>query len=208
MKANYRWLLMLLAIAVVLPIAAQAQTAAQKKAQRAVDEQAVRDMPDQGADFAFVIFTSQIRKDAKPTGTSLESVKRGDILSLVERAPATAKFYRVVKFDTGIEGWIDAASVVIKLTKDPNNAPAFEEEDIEATQNPIVSITNLEKETDLNLRINGVLYVVKASSTQEIPLKPGEYQYYGWSRGIRPAIGRHTLAKGKKYTWSFRIYRR
>lgn len=206
-KLSSKWFFLILALLICLPALVQGQTAAQKRAQRQVDEKAVREMKDFGSDVAFVIFASAIRENAKVTGASLESVKRGDVLALVERQPTT-KFYRVVNVESGVEGWIDANSVVIKLTTgDPNNAPEFEEEATEASQNPIVSISNLEKSTDLKLRINGILYTVKANSTKEITLKPGHYNYYGWSPGISPAIGNDDLEMGKKYRWTFKINR-
>lgn len=185
----------------------QKQTPRERE-QRLQDEESVRNMPDPGSDIAFVVAVkANIREEANKTSAVLKQVGRGEALALIKREPV-GTWYRVIQVDSAIEGWIDESVVIIKLTANRYNAPRFEEERTRSDLNPEVSITNLEKSTDLNLRINGTLYVILANSTKTLTLEPGRYEYYGWSPGIRPAIGGHDLTRGVRYSWSFRIMRR
>ncbi|MBK9165367.1 MAG: SH3 domain-containing protein [Acidobacteria bacterium] len=187
---------------------AAAAKAAQEKAQRAADEEAVRKMPDPGADTAFVVATrANIREEPDRTSRILLEVERGEALSLIEREP-TGTWFRVIHVETAIEGWIDQSVIVNKLTANRYTAPDFEEEVTESDSNPTVKITNQERATDLNLRMNGVLYVIKANTTRSFTLAPGPYEYYGWSPGVRATFGKSTLSRGTIYSWSFFIRRR
>ncbi len=53
--------------------------------------------------------------------------------------------------------------------------------------------------------MNGTLYVVKANTTRTFTFDPGHFEYYGWSPGVRPAIGKDELRNGYVYSWSFLI---
>jgi hypothetical protein len=194
------------------PRAGAGQTAAQRDAhareQRRRDEEAVRNMPDTGADQAFVVATrTDLREEPSASGRVLRQVERGDVLALMQRAPV-GNWYQVIHVDSAVEGWIEAGAVVIKLTANRYNAPEFEQEQTEAGRKPEISISNLEPATDLNLRINGKLYVIRANTTRTLSFEPGKYEYYGWSPGVRPAIGGNDLRSGMKYSWTFRIVRR
>jgi hypothetical protein len=187
---------------------AKAQQEAQEREQRRRDEEDVRKMPDPGADLAFVVAQrASIREEPKTSSPVLKQVERGEVLALVEREPV-GTWYRVIHVDSAIEGWVDESVVIIKLTANRYNAPPLEEEETGTTQSPELSVSNLEPATDLNLRINGTLYVIRANSTRTLKLEPGKYEYYGWSPGIRPAIGGDNLRSGLKYKWTFRIVRR
>ena len=165
-------------------------------------------MADPGADTAFVVaIKANIREEPDKTSRILLEVKRGEALSLIEREP-TGTWYRVIHVETAIEGWIDESVIVNKLTANRYTAPDFEEELTESYSNPTVKITNRERNTDLNLRMNGVLYVIKADTTRSFTLPPGPYEYYGWSPGVRATFGKSNLAKGIVYSWSFFIRRR
>lgn len=189
-------------------VSVYAQQTPQEREQRRRDEESVRNMPDSGSDLAFVVAKkANIRENSNKSSSVLKQVERGEALALVEREPV-GTWYKVIHVESAVEGWIDASVVVIKLTSNRYNAPRFEEESIEAERNPEVSITNLEPSTDLNLRINGTLYVIRANSTKAMTFKPGNYEYYGWSPGIRATIGKGDLRKGTKYSWTFRIMRR
>ena len=122
----------------------------------------------------------------------------------MEREP-TGTWYHVIEVDSAIEGWIDQSVVVNKLTADRYNAPNFDVQRTEAYRNPQISIENREKNTDLNLKINGTLYVIKANTVRTITVAPGHYEYYGWSPGVRAVIGKHDLTAGYTYSWSFYI---
>ncbi len=186
---------------------AQKQTPRERE-QRRQDEEAVRNMPDSGSDLAFVVAQkANIRENADRTSKVLIQIERGEALALIEREPV-GTWYKVIHVDSAVEGWIDASVVVIKLTANRYNAPRFQEERTEVEQNPEVSITNLEKSTDLNLRINGTLYVIRANTTKAMTFEPGNYEYYGWSPGVRATIGKGDLRKGVRYSWTFRILRR
>lgn len=201
------WTMFLFLLLFCVPTFAQGQTQ-QERVQRQRDEEAVRNMRDPGFDLAFVVAQkANIREDADRASKVLRQVERGEALALIEREPV-GTWYKVIHVGSGVEGWIDGSVVVIKLTANRYNAPRFQEERTDAEQNPEVSITNLEKSTDLNLRINGRLYIIPSNSTKRITFEPGRYEYYGWSPGIRPAIGRHDLIKGIRYSWTFRIERR
>lgn len=181
---------------------------AQDQVQRRIDEEAVRNMPDSGADVAFVVaLKANLREEPLRTGAVLKEVERGEALTLVEREP-TGTFYHVIEVDSAIEGWIDQSVVVIKLTANRYNAPKFEQEENVVYENPKVKITNQELYTDLNLKINGKLYVIKANTTRTLTLDPGRYEYYGWSPGVRATIGKGEFSKGYIYSWSFFIRRR
>lgn len=180
----------------------------QDKEQRRRDEETIRNMADPGADIAFVVaITANIRDEPSRTGPMVKQVKRGEILSLIERE-AIGTWYHVIHTDTAIEGWIDQSVVITKLSVNRYNAPRFQEEESEVYENPKVRITNRELHTDLNLKLNGKLYVITANTTQTITVPPGHYEYYGWSPGVRAAIGKNDFAKGYVYSWSFYIRRR
>jgi hypothetical protein len=186
----------------------KAQQEAQEREQRRLDEEAVRKMPDPGADLAFVVAQrADIHEEPNTSSRVLKQVERGDALALIERKPV-GTWYKVIEVDSAVEGWVDESLVVIKLTANRYNAPPFEREDTGTKQNPELSVSNLEPSTDLNLRINGTLYVIRANSTRTLTLEPGRYEYYGWSPGVRPAIGGDDLRAGSRYTWTFRIVRR
>ena len=203
--------------ATCLPIYAQKQTPQQRqqaikvahdKEQRRIDEEGVAKMRDSGADIAFVTaLKANIREEPNRTSAILKEVTRGEVLALVEREP-TGTWYHVIHVDSAVEGWIDQSVIVNKLTADRYNAPKFQKEEGVVYENPAVKITNQEVNTDLNLRINGTLYVIKASTTRTITLEPGHYEYYGWSPGVRATIGKDDLTKGYTYSWSFFIRRR
>lgn len=219
---NRLWAIALLAMLVCVPAyaqrrarprsdaAAQAKAAreAQEREQRRLDEEEVRRMPDSGSDLAFVVaLRANIREEPTASSRVLKEVERGEALALMEREPA-GTWYKVIHVDSAVEGWVDGNAVVIKLTANRYNAPAFDEERTEAGRKPELSISNLEPATALNLRINGKLYVIPANSTKNFSFEPGKYEYYGWSPGVRPAIGGDDLKSGMKYSWTFRIVRR
>lgn len=207
------WLLFLL-VALCSSVAAQRQQTAQSQRaqeeaeQRKRDEEAVRNMPDYGADIAVVATpAATIYAEARTTSRALLQVKRNDFLALVEREPVSG-WYRVVEVDSATEGWINGRDVIIKLTTETSAGPPIEEEATGTKSDPEVAITNAEPSTDLNLRLNGTLYVIPANSTKVLTLKPGTFKYYGYSPGIRPAFGSRTFEAGYKYTWKFEIIRR
>jgi hypothetical protein len=171
-------------------------------------EEEVRRLRDQGTDLAFVYSVqAAIHEEANSTSPTLMKVKRGEALALAEREPEEG-WYRVIHIDTATEGWIDARDVVIKLSAEERSGPPLVEEEAGANQNPELSVTNEEQGTDLNLRINGTLYVVRRGTTRTLTLQPGTYRYYGYSPGIAPARGENFLQAGKRYSWTFRIIRR
>jgi hypothetical protein len=215
---HIRWQVVLFILLLCLPTYAQrqsrqrratgqqrAQQEAHDREQRRRDEEAVRQMPDAGADLAFVV-AQQVNIHEEPDSSSrvLLSVKRGEVLALIERQPL-GSWYKVIHIDSATEGWIDERSVVIKLTAKRENAPPLEKEDVGDNKDPELSVTNLEHAIDLNLRINGEKYVVRAGTTRTFNLKPGRYDYYGWSPGVSPAIGGDDLRPGIRYSWTFRI---
>lgn len=186
----------------------KAQQQAQEREQRRRDEEEVRRMPDAGSDLAFVVaLRANIREEPDAASPALKQVERGEVLALVQREPA-GTWYKVVHVESAVEGWVDESVVVIKLTANRYNAPPLEQEATGTNQNPELSISNLEPSTDLNLRINGKLYVIRANSTKNFTLEPGRYEYYGWSPGVRPAIGGDNFRSGFTYSWTFRIVRR
>jgi hypothetical protein len=217
---NRYWTAALLFLLVCIPAHAQRQRPrpdagqskagreAQEREQRRRDEEEVRRMPDSGADLAFVVAPrANVREEPNTSSRVLREVERGEVLALMEREPA-GTWYKVIHIDSAVEGWVDESVVVIKLTANRYNAPPFERESTESGRDPELSISNLEPATDLNLRINGTLYVIRANSTRNFTFKPGRYEYYGWSPGVRPAIGGDDLSSGMKYSWTFRIIRR
>jgi hypothetical protein len=218
---NIRWLATFLILLACVPAYSQRQTRQQRatrqqkaqqealeQEQRRHDEEAVRLMPDAGADLAFVVAQqTNVFEEPDLSSKVLLRVERGDVLALVEREPV-GTWYRVIHIDSAIEGWIDERSIIIKLTAKRENAPPFEEEYVEADRDPELSVTNLEPATDLNLRINGTRYVVRANTKRTFTFKPGRYDYYGWSPGVRPTIGGENLRSGMRYSWTFRIIRR
>jgi hypothetical protein len=187
---------------------AKAAQEAQEREQRRLDEEEVRNMPDSGSDLAFVVaLRANMREEPNASSRVLREVERGEALALMEREPA-GNWYKVIHVASAVEGWVDGRAVVIKLTANRYNAPAFDEESTEAGRKPEISISNLEPATALNLRINGKLYVIPANSTKNLSFEPGRYEYYGWSPGVRPAIGGDDLRSGMKYSWTFQIVRK
>lgn len=178
-----------------------------RNAQRLADEANVAAMDDPGYDLAVVVKDGAIRETPTATGKLVVSVKRNSFLSVVDRAPQ-GNFYRVVQSDTGDEGWIDGNLVVIKLTGSTETGPPLEEA-AAATANapPEVTIENEEENTTLRIRLNGKLYYIPPGTSKTVPVAAGKFTYYGWSPGIRPATGKSVLEKGKKYKWTFKIYR-
>jgi hypothetical protein len=190
--------------------AAQAKAAqeAREREQRRRDEEEVRRMPDSGSDLAFVVaLKASMREEPNASSRVLREMERGEALALMEREPS-GTWYKVIHVDSAVEGWVDEKSVVIKLAGNRYNAPPFDEESTEAGRKPELSISNLEPATALNLRINGKLYVIPANSTKNFSFEPGRYEYYGWSPGVRPAIGGDDLRTGMKYSWTFQIVRK
>ncbi len=179
-----------------------------KSAQRMKDEEAVAKMADFGFDAAVVTQIGTIRETPKIAGKLLLSVKRNDILSLVARADSN-DWFQVVDEKTGIEGWIDGKTVVVKFTNNKITGPPLVEDGagVTAEANPVISISNLEQKTTLSLKLNGVLYKIPPQGTKTVSLVPGKLSFYGWSPGIRPAIGSSVLVKGRKYSWTFKINR-
>lgn len=180
-----------------------------KTAQRIKDEQDVAKMADFGFDGAVVVQVASVRDLPKATGKVLLAVKRGDILSLVEREDSN-NWFRVIDEKTGTEGWIEGKAVVIKLTGNKVTGPPILESGAGASAlaNPVVVVSNLEEKTTLRLRINGALYQIPPQTTKSLSLPPGKMSYYGWSPGIRATTGSSVLEKGKQYSWSFKINRR
>lgn len=192
------------------PAATAAQTAqtAGEKEQRRIDEESVAAMKDPGFDMAVVVKVSSIRETGDAKGIILSSVKRGEFLSLVQKE-AENDWYKVVREEDGLEGWIDGKSVVIKLTGNKQTGPPLvEEAAAAATVAPEVSITNLEPKTTLRIRLNGKLYLIPPGTTKIVQMSAGKINYYGWSPGIRAATGSGNLQNGKRYAWTFQINRR
>ena len=184
----------------------KAQTAREKE-QRRMDEETVRNMADSGFDMAVVVKDSAIRETASATGKSLLAVKRNTFLSLAIRE-ADRNWYNVVEVDSGTEGWINGNDVVIKLTANTQTGPPLEEAEAAANALPEVSVSNLEEKTTLRIRLNGKLYMIPPGTTKVVQIPAGNFKYYGWSPGIRPATGSSILEKGKKYSWKFKIFKR
>jgi hypothetical protein len=180
---------------------------AKEKEQRRIDEETVKNMKDAGFDLAVVVKDSAIRETAAVKGKPLLTVKRGVFLSLVIRE-ADKNWYNVVDADSGTEGWINGNDVVIKLTENKVTGPPLEEEDAVNNALPEVSVSNLEEKTTLRIRLNGKLYLIPPGTTKVVQLPAGNFKYYGWSPGIRPATGSRVIEKGKKYSWRFKIFRR
>ncbi len=181
-----------------------------KTAQRIKDEKDVAAMADFGFDGALVTGGSSIRETPAKLGKVLLAVTRNQILSLVDKFDSNG-FYRVVEEKSGVEGWIDGNAVVIKLTGNTEDTgPPINDDGASESvlADPTVSISNGETKTTLKMRLNGVLYLIPPQSTKVITVKAGKFTYYGWSPGIRPATGKSTLEKGRRYSWSFKIYRR
>jgi tetratricopeptide (TPR) repeat protein len=181
-----------------------------KTAQRIKDERDVAAMKDFGFDGALVTGVSAIRETATKTGKVLLAVKRNEILSLTERIDENG-FYRVVDEKSGVEGYIDGKTIVIKLTGNTENTGPQLNDDGAAESvlaNPVVSITNSETKTTLKIRLNGTLYLIPPQTTKVVSVSAGKFTYYGWSPGIRPTSGKSNLEKGRKYSWNFKIYRR
>ena len=172
------------------------------------DVRAVRAMKDVGIDFAVVVADQAIIR-AQPDAASkgLLSVKRPEVLAVVKRDPVRG-WYRVVEIDSATEGWINDCDVIIKLTTNPESGPPLEEELTGTTRDPELNISNLEPSTNLNLRLNGTLYIIPANTTKTFTLKPGRYEFYGYSPGVRPAFGSETFKAGSKYSWTFKIIHR
>ncbi len=185
------------------------QTAsAQRCDKRPEDLKFVREMKDPGADLAVVVAKhSTIYADPNANRKPLLSVKRGDFLALVKRDPVRT-WYRVVEINTATEGWIYDCDVIIKLTAQSQTGPPLEQEQIGTNQNPELNVSNQEPSTNLNLRINGTLYIIAANTTKTLTLKPGRYEFYGYSPGVRPAFGNEIFKAGIRYSWTFRIVRR
>lgn len=217
---HLHWQVAILILVTCLPIYSQRQTrqrrdTEQQKSQqeardleqRRLDEEAVKQMPDSGADLAFVVAEqADIHEESVASSKVLLAVKRGDVLALIERQPVD-HWYKVIHIDSATEGWVDELSVIAKFTAKRENAPPLDKEYVGGDSDPQLSVTNLEPETDLNLRINGDKYVVRAGTTKTFNLKPGKYNYYGWSPGVGPAIGADDLRSGVRYSWTFKIIR-
>ncbi len=219
MKLNKTACFVLVILALSLPVFAQRtvkpkpaptsktiQTAKEKE-QRRLDEEAVKNMKDLGYDAAVVVKDSAIRENPLATGKLLLSVKRGAFLSLVVRE-ADKNWYNVVEADSGTEGWINGNDIVVKLTENTATGPPLEEEEAVSNALPEVSVSNLEEKTTLRIRLNGKLYMIPPGTTKVVQLPAGNFKYYGWSPGIRPATGSRVIEKGKKYSWRFKIFRR
>ncbi len=172
------------------------------------DVEFVRQMKDYGLDFAIVVSPqADIREEANLSSKSLRSVKRSEFLALVKRSPVRS-WYRVVEVESATEGWINECDVIIKLTANSSAGPPMEEESTGTTADPVVSVRNMEPKTDLRLRLNDVLYVIPANTTKTLTVKPGRYDFYGYSPGIQPAFGNKDFKAGHKYTWTFQIINR
>jgi hypothetical protein len=165
----------------------------------------VREMKDVGADLAVVVAEqSTIYEQPSAASKALLRVKRANFLALVKR-DAVRTWYRVIEVDSATEGWIDECDVILKLTDNRESGPPLEEERVGTTQDPELSVANLEARTNLNLRLNGSLYVIPANTTKTFTLKPGKYEFYGYSPGVRPAFGNENFQAGFKYRWTFKI---
>jgi len=189
-------------------LAASAPYAKAQRCNKSPDDiQAVRDMKDVGSDFVIVV-AAQSTIYAQPDAASkaLLRVKRSDFLALVKRDPVRS-WHRVIEIDSATEGWINECDVVIKLTTAAESGPPLEQERVGTTEDPELNVSNLDPSTKLNLRLNGTLYVIPANTTKTFTLKPGKYEFYGYSPGIRPAFGNETFQLGIKYSWSFRVVR-
>jgi hypothetical protein len=172
------------------------------------DIKAVEAMKDFGADIAVVVAEeSAIHEQPAAASKVLRPVKRSDFLALVKRDPV-GSWYRVIEVDSATEGWINECDVIIKLTTNPESGPPLEQERVGTTENPELNVSNLEPSTNLNLRLNGTLYVIPANTTKTLTLKPGKYDFYGYSPGVRPAFGSETFKAGMKYSWTFQIGRK
>lgn len=186
-----------------IPAAAQSQNCQKSP----IDLYAVREMKDFGFDVALVVSeNATIREEPSATSRALRGVKRSDALALVKREPARV-WYRVIEIDSATEGWINDCDVIIKLTKNKDQGPPLEQERSQNSDAAELRVSNLEVATDLNLRINGSLYVIPRNSTKTFTLKPGRYEFYGYSAGVRPAFGGDNFESGIRYVWTFQIVR-
>jgi hypothetical protein len=197
------WLPLLVLLLACVPVYAQRPTCNQRQE----DIDAVRGMPDIGADIAIVVTKATLYESASETSRALLTVERGNPLSLVSRDPVRS-MYRVIDVDSAKEGWIGECAVILKLSNNRQSGPPMEEERTGTDADPQLVVSNLEKGTDLNLRINGTLYVIPANTSKTLNLKPGKYEYYAYSPGIRPAFGNDNFTKGMKYSWTFQIVQR
>ncbi len=188
-------------------LAGKAVQTTKEKEQRRIDEETVKNMKDTGFDVAVVVKDSAIREIAAVKGRPLLNVKRGIFLSLVVRE-ADKNWYNIVEAESGTEGWINGTDVVIKFTENKMTGPPLEEEEAVTNALPEVSVSNLEEKTTLKIRLNGKLYLIPPGTTKIVQLPAGNFKYYGWSPGIRPATGSRVIEKGKKYSWRFKIFRR
>lgn len=196
-----RWLIALLLVLAATPAPAQTQNC--QKSQE--DLTAVRDMKDIGLDVALVVSEqATIREQPNATSRALRGVKRADALALVKREPTRA-WYKVIEIDSATEGWINDCDVIIKLTTNKEQGPPLEEERGTTADSAELSVSNLEPVTDLSLRLNGTLYVVPHNSSKTFTLKPGRYDFYAFSPGIRPAFGGENFKAGIRYSWTFHI---
>lgn len=198
-------IILLAVLAITTTTAGFSQPTSMKSLQRIADEQTVADMADLGLDVAFVIMPGSIQETANVKAKNLLAVKRADILALVNRNP-TGNFYNVIQITSGIEGWIDGDAVVVKHSLKATPAPPLVETAGIAGTEPKLDVVNDDSVTTLNIRINGILHIVPPKSIKSFILKPGKFDYFGWSAGIRPAIGSKTVVKGMKYVWKFKIY--
>ena len=195
------------ALVILLPcVLAGIQSAQAQSCNKSPDDiRVVSDMKDIGADFAVVVAAqSTIYEQPDASSKALLRVKRSEILALVKRDPLRT-WYRVIEVDSATEGWIDECDVIIKLTAHQELGPPVEEERVGTTEDPQLSVANLEPATNLNLHLNGTLYIIPANTTKNFTLKPGKYEFYGYSPGVRPAFGSNSFKAGYKYSWTFKI---
>lgn len=138
-----------------------------------------------------------------PNGAVVRNVTANDVLVLVDRTPSNG-WFDVIDVRSGKEGWVNQDDVQISLTKHPERAAQFTEENLGSNDPPDVLVENTTGGM-MTLKIGEKKYTVQPGSTLTVSLPAGTYSYYATEAGLIPAFGQDDWKLGYRYTWKFYV---
>lgn len=193
------------------------------------------DAEDVGVDIA--IIKSQAANLRKQSGTNapiLRTLKKGDVLVLLEREPETILGTVQMPVDSNNQTIIDKNQPLI-LKDTSGKGEWYNVIDIDSgvegwvhgslidihytkerkkanifttekisTIQPEVVIRN-DSYKDLTLKVGNNTYVIEKHSEKAMLIDTGTFNYYASAPGVIPAIGEQTFEAGYRYSWRFWI---
>lgn len=159
---------------------------------------------DLNVDYAVITTPkANLRDAASINGLVLSSLKQGDMVVLLETS-ASDGWYNVIDVATGLEGWLNEATIKINLTNNPKKTQLFEAETLPYFSEPEIVVENAST-ININLKIGTQLIIIPAKSNKSLKISQGSYKYYASAPGVFPSLGTQIFDNSHRYSWKFWI---